>query len=239
MKKRKYLFISLSVIILVSYIVVIYISKRLNSSIMKYATVEAKRLTTSVINTSISEIIDKGYIHSDIFTLSKNDNGEIEMIDFDPRHVNELLKLISQTIQKKLIDLEMGKVKNFDISDGLKGKNFPHQRYGVVCETSSGSIFGNSLFANTGPIIPVKLTFIGEVLTSIHTQIKSYGMNNAYLEVNVEVSITERLVVPIATEDLVIKKKVPIAMKVIEGKIPIYYNGSIEKNSQDYSLPIE
>lgn len=206
---------------------------------MKYATIEAKRLTTSVINTSISEIIDQGYIRGDLFTLSKNINGEIEMIDFDSGRVNELLKLISQTIQKKLIDLEMGKVKDFDISDGLKGKNFSHQRYGVVCETSSGSIFGNSLFANTGPIIPVKLTFIGEVLTSVHTKIKSYGMNNAYLEVNVEVSITERLVVPIATEDLVIKKKVPIAMKVIEGKIPIYYNGSIEKNSQDYSLPIE
>lgn len=239
MKKRKCLFISLSIIILVSYIVVIYISKRLNPSIMKYATIEAKRLTTSVINTSISEIIDQGYIRGDLFTLSKNINGEIEMIDFDSGRVNELLKLISQTIQKKLIDLEMGKVKDFDISDGLKGKNFSHQRYGVVCETSSGSIFGNSLFANTGPIIPVKLTFIGEVLTSVHTKIKSYGMNNAYLEVNVEVSITERLVVPIATEDLVIKKKVPIAMKVIEGKIPIYYNGSIEKNSQDYSLPIE
>lgn len=230
---------SLSLIILVSYIVVIYISKRLNPSIMKYATIEAKRLTTSVINTSISEIIDGGYIRSDIFTLSKNTDQEIEMIDFDPKRVNELLKIISENIQKKLIAMEMGKVQDFEISDGIKGKNFPHLKYGVVCETSSGSIFGNSLFANTGPIIPVKLTFIGEVLTSINTQIKTYGINNAYLEVNVEVSITERLVVPTTTEDLVIKKKVPIAMKVIEGKIPVYYNGNIEKNSENYTLPIE
>lgn len=239
MKRKKYLLLSLSLIILVSYIVVIYISKKLNPSIMKYATIEAKRLTTSVINTSISEIIDSGYIRSDIFTLSKNSNQEIEMIDFDPKRVNELLKLISENIQKKLIVMEMGKVEDFEISDGIKGKNFPHLKYGVVCETSSGSIFGNSLFANTGPIIPVKLTFIGEVLTSINTQIKTYGINNAYLEVNVEVSITERLVVPTTTEDLVIKKKVPIAMKVIEGKIPVYYNGNIEKSSENYTLPIE
>lgn len=239
MKKKKLFLISICLIIFASYLMVIYIGKKLNPGIMRYAMIEAKRLTTSVINTSVNEIIENNYVGSDIFSLVKNSNGEIEIIDFNTKSVNELLKVVSQNIQKKLIDLEMGKIKNFEVSEGLKGKNFPRIKYGVVCETSSGSIFGNSLFANTGPIIPVKLTFIGEVLTSVNTSIKSYGINNAYLEVNVLVTITERLVVPMATKDITVKKQVPIVMKVIEGKIPIYYNGNIENNSQNYSLPIE
>lgn len=239
MKKRKYFFIFLGIVVLASYIMVIYIGKKLNPSIMKYAVVEARRITTSVINTSINEIIEKGYIGNDIFTLTKNSNDEIEMIDFNPKNVNELLKLVSQNIQKKLLDMEKGNVKEFEISDGLKGKNFSKIKYGIVCETTSGSIFGNSLFANTGPIIPVKMTFIGDVSVSLNTQVKSYGINNAYLEMNIEVVVTERLVVPMMTEDVVIKRQVPIAMKVIEGKIPVYYNGNIEKNSQNYSLPIQ
>lgn len=240
MKKNKVFLVSIGIIILASYLMVIYIGKKLNPGIMRYAMIEAKRITTSVINTSINEIIDANYINNnDIFSLVKNSNEEIEVIDFNTKNVNQLLKVVSQNIQKKLINLEMGRIKDFDISDGLKGKNFPNIKYGVVCETSSGSIFGNSLFANTGPIIPVKLTFIGEVSTSINTTIKNYGINNAYMEVNVEVTINERLVVPMATKDVVVKKKVPIVMKVIEGKIPIYYNGNISNNSPNYSLPIE
>lgn len=238
MNKRKFLIISIIIVLISSYLSIKLVSKKLTPGMIRYATVEAKRLTTTIINTSIHEVIGDTKTDQNIFNLIKNDQNEIEIIDFNTKIVNELLKDITENVQEKIIKLEEGKIKDFEVSESLKGKNFPHIKRGVVCETSSGSIFDNDLLANFGPLIPVKLTFVGRVLASIQTNIQTYGMNNAYIEVNVLVSITEKLILPAASKEVVIKKSIPIAMKVIEGKIPVYYNGNIEQSSPNYSLPL-
>lgn len=211
----------------------------MNPSILRYATLETKRVAISIINTSVNELLDKKELQEDLFELTKNESGEIQMIDFNTKSVNKILKMVSENIQQKLIALEEGKTEGIEVSESLKGKNFKNIKKGIVCEISSGSILGNSIFANTGPMIPVKLTFIGNVQTSIDTQIKTYGINNAYLEVNIEVFITERVVIPTFTQETTIKRKIPIAMKVIEGKIPAYYYDGLQKTSPSYTLPIE
>lgn len=237
--RKKILFLSLGLILLSSYLSVSVLGKMMNAGILRYANLEAKRVTISIINTSVNEMIEEKKLQENLFEITKNQAGEIQMIDFDTKSVNQILKRTSENIQRRLIALEEGNTTDIEVSENLKGKNFPNRKKGIVCETNSGSIFGNSLFANMGPVIPVKLTFIGNVQTSIDTQIKDYGINNAYLEVNIEVTITERIVIPTYTEEAVIKRKIPIAMKVIEGKIPAYYLEGLQQSSPSYTLPIE
>ena len=100
-------------------------------------------------------------------------------------------------------------------------------------------MFGNSLFANLGPVIPVKLSFLGQVTTHLNTKVESYGINNAYLELYVHIEVVERITMPTMTEEQKVKLDIPLTMKIIQGKVPTYYQGGLKENSQLFTLPID
>lgn len=238
MKKRKLCIILILFVLISSYFVNNFISRKVSSSIFGYASIEAKRFATLLINTSVSNVVSKDKISDTLLSLTKNSDGEIQMIDFNTLSVNSLLQDVSIEVQNNILKLENGDSSFLPIGKSLKGSSFKHVRNGIVCELKGGGLFGNSLFANTGPSIPVRLSFIGEVLTSIKTSIKSYGINNAYLEVDVSVKVDMRITMPLSTKDKSITKNIPIMMKVIQGKVPNYYHDSLEKSSESYSLPL-
>ena len=223
----------------------------------KYADISIRmpRFLNSVedkIRKRICEYISRGKI--DVFISFENYSNTGVSIKINKElakeYINQLKELADETDVKfdlnvidisklpEILKLENGEDANLPVGNSIKGTMFKNIRSGIVCEIKGGSLFGETLLANTGPSIPIRLSFIGEVLTSIRTNIKSYGLNNAYLEVDVEVKITERITMPISTKDVTIKKNIPIAMKVIQGRVPSYYNENIERLSESYSLPL-
>lgn len=235
--KSKFLILSLILAIITSFILVSKIGEQIKPSLIRYATVEAQRFSNIIVNHAVDEIVQNNLDNDKIFTIVKNKNDEIETIDFNTKNVNKILELITKNIQEKLFAVETGNIEKLKINDGLKGINIENLKKGVVCEIPAGSLYGASLLANTGPIIPVKLSFIGKVNTTITTNIKEYGINNVYLEVNVHVEVMERITMPIFTEEVKSENDIPIAIKVIQGKIPNYYSNGLETNSNSYTLP--
>ena len=235
--KNKILIATIILAIITSYIMIIMIGKKIKPGLTRYITAEVKKLATIIINDAINEVTKEQMHTSEMFKINKNKNEEIESVDFDTNNVNEVLEQITENIQKKIIALEEGNVKELNINKNLKGYNFENIKKGIVCEITSGSLFGNTLLANTGPLIPIKMSFLGSVQTSVSTKIREYGINNVYLEVNLHVEVTERVTMPIFTEEITIEDDIPIAIKVIQGKLPNYYNNGIEKNSNAYTLP--
>lgn len=239
-KKIKLIILIAIVSFICGYLFLNVVSGKIKSKILKYCRIEAKRLATAVINSSANEIIARGYKNDELIYIYKNSNNEIDSIDFNTQIVNEILKKITINIQKKLIDIEEGNVKNINIAPTMKGSRFRNVRRGVVTEVPFGSVTGNSLLSSTGPIIPIKMSFIGKVNSQIITKIKSYGINSAYVEVDVVITVTERVSLPTATENIDIEKKIPVIMKIVQGKIPDYYNSdNIQKESNDYALPLD
>ena len=239
MKKVKLIFSIILISIIFSYFMVIFVSRKLSKQISNYSRVEAERFASVIINTSVSEIVNNKKISDELFQLTKNSVGEIEGIDFNTMNVNNILKQVTENIEKHLLEIEEGNTSSIQLSSSLRGNNFPHVKKGVVCEIPMGSVTDNLLLANTGNVIPVKLSFIGKVFANIKTNIKTYGINNAYIETDIEVEVCERVSMPSMTDDIKIVKNIPISMRIIQGKIPDFYNGSIEKNTEDYFLSLE
>lgn len=207
-----------------SYFLVVIVSHKVNPDVLKYSEAEAERFSVVVINTSVAEVIENNDL-SDILDISRNNNMEIEEVNFNTNKVNSFLKEVTEVVSKYLIEIEEGNTKNINISDSLRGSSFKYLKHGVISEMPMGSVFGNSLLANTGPIIPVKLTFIGKVYSSINTNVKAYGINNSYVEVDVRVEVTFRVSLPSLSKDKKVVKDIPIMMRIIQGKIPEYYGG--------------
>ena len=150
-----------------------------------------------------------------------------------------MLEKSTAKVKKQLIDLENVNIDNMNIADTFKGLRYEKIKNGVVCELPMGVVFSNVLFSNSGPIIPIKFNFIGQVLTNLNTKVETYGINSVYIEVKLHIEITELITMPLKTEEVKIETDVPLTIKVIQGSIPNYYQQQLQKDSSIFTLPIE
>lgn len=219
-----------------SFFLMQLLSYKINPILYRYVNLEVERITSNIIDNVVNETLANN-LDEELFYINENSNGEIEMIDYNTKEVNKLLAEVSNNIQNKLIDLEEGKLDDFSISDTFKGKNFYHTKNGIICEVPMGSISGNGFLSNLGPIIPIKMSFLGQVSCNLKTKVTNYGINNLYLEISVHVEIKERVTMPKNSKDSTIKVDAPLTVKIIQGVVPEYYGGSINQDSNIFSLP--
>ena len=238
MTRKSFVIWTIILAFLSSFFFIKLMRKKINPVLLRYSTVELKIFSTNLINSAVNKkIIDS--IDKALFSVEKDKNGKIQTLDYNTKKANILLEEIAKSVQKKVLDLENGNIKDLNISENFKGKHFPKTKSGVVCEIPMSTIFSNSLLSNIGPVIPIKLSFIGSVVTNLNTKIKSYGINTIYLETTIHVELSEIITMPMMTKEQIVSVDIPLIIKVIEGTIPnYYYKNGLNENSNSYVLPI-
>lgn len=233
-KKKIYIFFTL---LLLSFFTALYLTflvgKKLESIIINYATMETERIASVILNDVV--IIDEDSLNEELFEISRDNNGKIELINFDTKATNRLLKEINNKAMIRLKALEKGDTRDLKLSDSLKGVRLTFLDDGVVCDIPLGSLFHNALLINLTASIPIRFSFIGTVSSNIVTDVKEYGFNNALIEVGIEVTIKERITMPHSTKSIPISTKVNLTTQIIQGDIPNYYNGSFSTFSQVFA----
>ena len=86
--------------------------------------------------------------------------------------------------------------------------------------------------------IPVKISLVGDIISSIKTDITNYGINNVLVEIKIKVTITEMVLLPITSNEIIVETEIPIAIKLIQGIVPDYYFNTSSNNSPSYTLPV-
>lgn len=229
LKKRKhsklnfFLFVIILMIISIVFLFT-YINKKITPVFLEYAEFQASKIATYVISKAIDEEVSKNLDIEDLFISSKDSSGNIKSIDFNPNTINKISNLIKSNIFEYLEDLENGnieKIKNTALFSSRINE-------GIVFEIPSGIVFNNVLLANIGPKVPVKLSLTGDILTNIHTKVTDYGINNAVVEVVINVEVYEQVILPFTTKRVTINTDIPIAVKLIQGEIPSYYFNNLK-----------
>lgn len=238
MNKIKLLFWLIIVNIVFSFFLLQIISNALNPILSNYVNIEAKRFANNIVSSTVNQVIVKNNDY-DLFIITKNSKGEIETLDYNTQKVNKLLLEITDTIQKELTNLEEGKIEDLQISNNFKLKNLTKIKNGVLCEVPIGALNGDTLFANIGPNIPIRLSFIGQVQSNLETKISSYGINNITVETNILVEVEEQITMPTTSKNFSVKIKAPLTIKIIKGIVPDYYFPDINKESDSISLSLE
>ncbi len=207
---------------------------------MEYATLEAKKLSSIIINKAISKHITEKINSDDLFEITKDDNGEIKAIDFNTSIINKFLTESTNSVQTNLKNIEKGKIDALEFQDTiLVDYNKKKLEQGIIYELSSGVLIGNPILANTGPKIPIKISIVGDALSNVSTSVKNYGINNALIEVFVNIKIQEKIILPFYSNNIEIKTKVPVALKIVTGTVPKYYGSSFNQESPGVVVPIE
>lgn len=228
--KKKYLFLLISVIIAITILLNI-LNKRAIPILANYMEVQTKRMGIEVLRNTGSEELNKLLKNNKYYEIVKNNDGEIESINFDTTILNEALIIVSKNVRKKLNELEEGKNLPSEMFYNNLNKKIKNK---IVYMVPIGIVFNNAFLYNLGPKIPVKIEYSGNVGLDVKTSVKAYGVNSALIEVYVYVEVTQRTILPFTSKDTKLTSKIPIVLKVVKGSVSNY----ISNNNPSYSLPL-
>ena len=201
-----------------------YIKNRIMPSLFEYGSLEAKKFSSIIINDAVDKYITDNIDIEKLFIVTSETNGEIKSVDFNTSLINKYLTKATKSIQKSLKYIEKGNIEKVEYqADLLDNYDEKALKNGVIYYLNSGFIFNNPIFANFGAQIPIKISLTGDVISNIQTEVTNYGINNALIKVYVNIKIKENLILPFYDKEIEIETKVPIALKLVNGKVPNYY----------------
>lgn len=225
-------------IIICTYIIMNYSSKKVIPMLMSEAEIYCKKMAIMIIKNSINEEVLKT-LDDNMFKIVQNNNGKIQTIDFNPIIVNRFLTKTTSVVSDNLTNLEKGNIDEISFLD-KENFNYKKLKNGVISEIPMGIITNNVFLSNLGPKVPVKLNLIGNVVSNVETKVRNYGINSALVEIIVKVEVSEQVIIPFQTKTIKIVNEVPVSIKIINGNVPNYYlNGSMSERSNVLSIPIQ
>ena len=160
---------------LISLMVINYFSSQIKTILLPIAEARVNKYVNNMINKATGDIL----FDKELLKINKNSNDEVEMVTYNTYEVTKLIDKITMNIQDEFNGLEYGKVND----------EF------VLQKIPFGVIFGNVFLRNLGPKINIRFDMIGNVLTNIETEVKPYGINNAYVETRVFIEANGRILV--------------------------------------------
>ena len=219
-KKKISSYISFGIIIIIisiccSFFIIDYFAKKSNEILLPMAESQVRKVVTMIINSAC----DESKIHDDLYEINKDSNDEIKMITYNSFEVTKLINQVTSNVETKIRQIENGEINYYGYNDELGG---------IIAEIPIGVIFGNAMLSNIGPKIKIRMEMLGDIVSNIETEVKPYGINNAYVELRIFLEVTARIVLPFASEKVVISNVIPLSMNIVQGSIPEAYISSFK-----------
>lgn len=220
--KQNRIALILSILICVNTIAyMILFFNKLNDSILETAIKEIKEVTINIVTKNLTKEKLKEITTEDLITIKKNSNDEITDVDFKLDKAYETLIDIKSNIETEVINLKKGIVP---ANTEVIGDN-------LIVKVPYYSYTRNSLLMNLGPKIYIKVNLLENVIGDVYTRISSYGINTVLINLYIKFYITQSLLYPVKNDKIELEFEVLVASKVIQGKIPSFYNGVLENSS--------
>lgn len=210
LNKKCYIFISISLSFFLAIILFILYTKSVSQKINVFAKNYFEKESYNIINTEIAKL-DTSSINN-IIKIYYNKKDEISYVDYDLAKSYELLNKLTENIKANMGDIDV---------------SLP-----FFVETN------NVFLYNLGPSIKLKIKYADSIITKLYTKVTDYGLNNAMIELFVNISINGKALSMVDSNDIVVNYDLLISSKVINGKVPSMYGGIINKDVVAFSSAI-
>ena len=171
---------------------------------------EAKKLATFVANDQTTKVM-QNYNYDSMFSIEKDAEGNITMINMNMYRVNIIISDIAYYIQEQMKNPE-----NCSVSVPI------------------GNLLGVNLFSGIGPNIKMKVVLLGSVATDLRSEFISKGINQTLHRVYLQIDCPVQILSSYKTMQENISNQFLLAENVIVGKIPdTYYNLEGFENPED------
>lgn len=169
-----------------------------------------KSLATIITNQQSTIIMNK-YQYDQLYTIEKDENGDIIVVRANGVLINNLISDLTENIQREFDNLH-----NVEV-------NLPF-----------GSLTGIYFMSGFGPEIPINVSVAGNVDTNIKSEFIAQGVNQTLHRVYVNFDCDMKMVTSVKNFSQKVTNQVIIAEHVIVGNIPSsYYNLEGFENEND------
>lgn len=199
-QKNKKIF-TIIIILIIAFNFAYFSLKAIEPIMEKNSRSMAKSIATKISNNEATKVMAK-YNYDDLLIITKDEQGNIKMVDSNIITINEIISDIPIHIQE-----EMEKSENNQFTIPL------------------GSFLGSNLFAGRGPKVTIKMETIGDVETNLKSEFIASGINQTLHRIYLEIKCDVSILTPYQTIDEQIVNQVLLAERVLVGEIPnSYYN---------------
>ncbi|WP_404404603.1 sporulation protein YunB [Jeotgalibacillus malaysiensis] len=217
--------LSLLLFLLMTVIGLAVINTGVKPTLMIYAESQTKKIGALVISKAVNREIANVMDINEIIENVPTDSAEMVTTKFNTEIINRVLAETTELVQEQLRAIERGDtsiLKSLTELD-LEVEDAGNLE-GIVYTVPLGQATGNALLGNLGPKVPIRFHAVGNVTSNIKSNITEFGINNAFVEINIHLVVKVQIIVPFATEETTIEQDIPVAMGLIQGQVPEIYN---------------
>lgn len=187
------------IVLIIAYATALTIINSINPSIERQSRVIAKK-TAEKYSNEVCNAVMNGLKYEDLCSIEKDKEGNITLMNMNVINVNKVSSEIAIKLQDKLNEIEE-----------------------KIITISMGSLTGIKLLAGRGPKIHVRLELMGDIQTSVKSEIKEVGINQSLHKIYLSINSNISMISPYKDTDEEITTEVLLAESVIIGKIPETY----------------
>lgn len=213
-------FILLSIVIAVVY-TFYTVNQRLTPIYLQYAEIQTEKIASHVISEAITERISNVLDVNDVIEHVPSESTDQVTVKYNTEVINRILADIRTTVDENLDEIEKGNTDILPLEENIEYDTTQMQAQGgVVFFVSLGQVTNLPLLGNLGPKIPIRFHIIGDAHANVVPYIEEFGINNAYVEVNILLKVQVKIIVPLATKTAYVEQTIPVAIGIVRGPVP-------------------
>ena len=225
-KVNRIILILVILIIMNTIFLFLIFSNKLSDSVIASTKKEIEEITINIVTKYLIKERLKQIAAEDLIIIIKNDKEEITDVDFKLDKVYDALIDIKSDIEKEVLDLKRGIIPSNTISVGNN----------LIIKIPYYAYTNNALLMNLGPKMHIKINLLENNIDDVYTRISSYGINTVLINLYIKFYLIESFLYPPISEKMEFEFEVLVATKVIQGKIPSFYNGVLESSSSLFNV---
>lgn len=228
----------LPVIIISVGIFLVFVNSRLNPIFLDYAEVQTQKIASLVISRAINSRVTNVMDVNDIIEEVPSESTNMVTTRFNTEIINRVRADTTTLVQSHLEQAEQGNLELLPENEFEFDEATMEEKGGIVFYVPLGQATNIPLLGNLGPKIPIRFHLIGNVESSIGTDIREFGINNAYVEVFIYMKVNVQIIIPLATTSSVVEQRIPVAIGLVKGPVPHIFTSGDGSAAPSIEVPI-
>lgn len=165
--------------------------------VFSLAEARSAAMASQVLSGAMAEAIGDGVGYDDLMNVRMDGNGQVALLSANTVRMNQLADKAGEAALRRLESMSSEEVY-----------------------VPLGAAMGITLFAGSGPKIPVSIVPIGSISTNFETEFETSGINQTRHKVYLEMTASIRIVIPTGAKTTEVTANMLVAESIIVGAVP-------------------
>lgn len=165
--------------------------------VFSLAEARSAAMASQVLSGAVAEALGDGVGYDDLMNVRMDAKGQVALLSANTVRMNILADKAGEAALRRLQKMSSEKVY-----------------------VPLGAALGITLFAGSGPSIPVSIVPIGSISTDFETEFEACGINQTRHKVYLQVTASIRIVIPTGAKTTEVTANMLVAESIIVGAVP-------------------